>query len=113
MKLASDIKRFHMDFNKVLKTNKALNILNKWGCGWTDGGCRILAEALRHWLGEGELVAVWEHVDKKESIQRHRHCTGEWRRAHGQHGYAWRFAQGNEYCFAPGGSKGNGKDFFG
>jgi hypothetical protein len=34
-------------------------LLNKWGCGAMDGGCLMVALALKEVLGRGEIYAVW------------------------------------------------------
>jgi len=57
-----DITRIGKDLKKTLNSNKGLKLLNQWQCGWTDGGCLVLAKALRRWLGEGNILGVWEPV---------------------------------------------------
>ena len=58
----TNIPRLSCDLKRILKTHEALSILDLWGVGWMDGGCLVLANAMRRWLDAGELLGVWEMV---------------------------------------------------
>ena len=56
------VREFGRKLHRVLCSKCGFAILDGWQCGWTDGGCLVLANALRRWLGEGEIVSVWEDL---------------------------------------------------
>jgi len=69
--IKTDIRRLSRDLKHVLRSNEAMSILDLWSVGWTDGGCLVLANALRRWLGTGDILGVWEPVPLGEAIQHH------------------------------------------
>lgn len=69
--MKTDITRLSRDMKRVLMSNTALAILDLWSVGWTDGGCLVLAQALRRWLDAGDILGVWETVPLREAIQHH------------------------------------------
>lgn len=42
-----------------LTSDKGFDCLKPEGYGWTDGGCLILAMAMRRWLGTGRLMGLY------------------------------------------------------
>ena len=60
------------DLQAFAKRQLKLIVNSKWECGWSDGGCRIFAEALEEWgAGKISIKAVL-----------HRGTSGEWSADH-------------------------------
>ena len=77
--MKTNLVRLSRDLKQVLRSNAALSILDPWGVGWTDGGCLVLANALRRWLDAGDVMGVWEPVPLGDDIQHHAVLTvGDW-----------------------------------
>jgi len=71
---AKAVGAFGRKLRRVLRSKRGWKILEHWDCGWTDGGCLVLAKALRLWLGCGKVSGVWEG-----SIQHHAVLSvGQW-----------------------------------
>ncbi|MEB3217040.1 MAG: hypothetical protein VKN72_12550 [Nostocales cyanobacterium 94392] len=71
MKSSSGIRSFSPLIREACQTNEFFNLLGKWGCGAIDGGCLMVALALKEVLNKGEiyaLVGIVKHRKRKSYL---------------------------------------------
>lgn len=57
------------DLRSLLYAPQAWDLLEPLGCGWLDGGCRILADALNEWLGpSAEKMALLDEAGRIQHV---------------------------------------------
>ena len=59
MKPGLNIRSLSPLIREACQEGEFFKLLNKWGCGAMDGGCLMVALALKEVLGRGEIYAVW------------------------------------------------------
>jgi len=52
------LRRFLYGGSNELQGSAAFQLLAPWQCGWLDGGCHILADAVQMWLGAA-ATTLW------------------------------------------------------
>jgi hypothetical protein len=60
----------------ILWSEAGFALLARYGCGWNDGGCRIAAEGLARWLGQGRVI--WALLDSRGRAQHLVLRIGRW-----------------------------------